>query len=307
MSRASVTAGLALGPAILAAALCAPSQGLAQAAPDRYGAPPAARGDAPPSAYAASPAPPSGGLRGRMLSWPGKSAVAYQPPAYAPQAVARYAPPQAYEGRGDRTGASYGAASPYRRYAGIAPAAYAQPTGPTAPAAYAPGPAPVSPAYGLRPQAEPAPRYARSPAPGASQDSWRPVFAGGPSSSAPQLAGAPAAQPPLRSSYAAAPASFAPPSSSAVGASRFAGLPPPRGSAAQRYGYAGGGDSHAVRFYSVHRPFGLQPDPAPIPPQFFTNTADLAAPPEPLPTERTGLTTSGSSHSVRAAPDTSAN
>jgi hypothetical protein len=37
-------------------------------------------------------------------------------------------------------------------------------------------------------------------------------------------------------------------------------------------------------FYSVHRPFGLSPDPIPLPRQFFADgSPDLAAPPPPLP------------------------
>lgn len=37
------------------------------------------------------------------------------------------------------------------------------------------------------------------------------------------------------------------------------------------------------RFYSVHREFGLKPDPIPLPQQFFADSAaDLAAPPPPL-------------------------
>jgi hypothetical protein len=41
----------------------------------------------------------------------------------------------------------------------------------------------------------------------------------------------------------------------------------------------------APRFYSVHRQFGVQPDPIPLPAQFFGDSpqADLAAPPPPLP------------------------
>jgi len=39
------------------------------------------------------------------------------------------------------------------------------------------------------------------------------------------------------------------------------------------------------RFYSVHREFGLTPDPIPLPAQFFADgqAADMAAPPPPLP------------------------
>ena len=78
-------------------------------------------------------------------------------------------------------------------------------------------------------------------------------------------------------------------------------------SVGRRYGYDPTED-HSVRFYSVHRAFGIQPDPAPIPPQFFTATADLAAAPGPLPEERSTTTTaSGTTHNVRAAPDTSTN
>ena len=51
---------------------------------------------------------------------------------------------------------------------------------------------------------------------------------------------------------------------------------------------------------------GLQPDPAPIPPQFFTATADLADPPAQAPSERT-VASGSSSRTVRAAPDTSVN
>ena len=37
------------------------------------------------------------------------------------------------------------------------------------------------------------------------------------------------------------------------------------------------------RLYSVHREYGLQPDPTPIPPQFFGPTADLSEPPAEEP------------------------
>ena len=40
--------------------------------------------------------------------------------------------------------------------------------------------------------------------------------------------------------------------------------------------------NQAPRFYSVHREFGLKPDPIPLPQQFFAAGADLAAPPPPL-------------------------
>ena len=41
---------------------------------------------------------------------------------------------------------------------------------------------------------------------------------------------------------------------------------------------------HPAHFYSVQRQYGLQPDPIPLPKQFFAaSTPDLAAPPPPLP------------------------
>jgi hypothetical protein len=42
--------------------------------------------------------------------------------------------------------------------------------------------------------------------------------------------------------------------------------------------------SQPPRFYSVHREFGLTPDPIPLPQQFFADSAatDMAAPPPPL-------------------------
>ncbi len=45
-------------------------------------------------------------------------------------------------------------------------------------------------------------------------------------------------------------------------------------------------NGEGVRFYSVHRPFGMRPDPAPIPPQFFAATPDLSDPPGPITNRR---------------------
>jgi hypothetical protein len=40
--------------------------------------------------------------------------------------------------------------------------------------------------------------------------------------------------------------------------------------------------SQAPHFYSVHREFGLNPDPIPLPRQFFSDgSGDLSAPPPP--------------------------
>ena len=89
-------------------------------------------------------------------------------------------------------------------------------------------------------------------------------------------------------------------------ANRAASLPPPRGYV-QRLTPAERAQADGVHFYSVHRPFGLQPDPAPIPPQFFTATADLSDPPGPLPTERSTASSKSGGVSVHATPDTSSN
>ena len=69
--------------------------------------------------------------------------------------------------------------------------------------------------------------------------------------------------------------------SPAAGAQRYA-----RTAAAATAGPASDGvhSSQPPRFYSVHREFGLTPDPIPLPQQFFADSAanDMAAPPPPL-------------------------
>ena len=311
MSRTSVPAALALGAAFLAPAVHASAQadryGPAMSAPAPYAEPAMAGGYAGPASVPAA-------VRGRMLDWPGKTAT--QVAAPAPRYAGRtYAPPQAYAAHG------YVAAS-RGRYAGGGASAPAPSTMTAAPAAGAYRPAtaayrvpsgyPVAtavPAYASLA----APSYRRPPSsesgePPASAGGWRPVFAppAAPAEAPPALAGAP--QPAPTSIYtpaSATPAAAAP----STAESRAAALPPPRGYLAPRAGSDTADASQGVRFYSVHRPFGIQPDPAPIPPQFFAATADLSEPPGPLPTERT--TTSGagakSSSTVRAAPDSGVN
>jgi hypothetical protein len=62
--------------------------------------------------------------------------------------------------------------------------------------------------------------------------------------------------------------------------------PPSRAAAAPAPASAAGSaaTNQAPRFYSVHREFGLRPDPIPLPQQFFADSggSDLAAPPPPL-------------------------
>lgn len=57
---------------------------------------------------------------------------------------------------------------------------------------------------------------------------------------------------------------------SVPGAPQGSGSPPdPRAAAAPS----------SVRYYTMHRDYHLQPDPIPVPPQFFGPTADLSQPP----------------------------
>ncbi len=342
MSRASVLALLALGAA--AAALPALAQDRygpsepAMAGPVASAPPPS--GPAPLRGRTLS----WPGKQAARITAPAYAPTgpthAYVSPAYAPEADASQAyAPQAYAAQpgAERSYASrgYGAStyptaistprsyapSPFgaRSYVAPAEASYAQRLYPGSTAARQPyaRPVPVRQAYGDAPPAQGAQREASAPpsyaTPSANADGWRPVFADTPSrasarptsaDAAPALAGAPGRPAELPPSiYTPASASEMTP------AQRAAAAPPPlrSASAAQRYGYDPS-QGHQVRFYSVHRPFGLQPDSAPIPPQFFTATADLSEPAGPLPTDRTTTTTTASGARVsHVAPDTSVN
>lgn len=58
-----------------------------------------------------------------------------------------------------------------------------------------------------------------------------------------------------------------------------------------------------ARLYSVHREYGMQPDPAPIPPQFFAQTADLSAPAtaDPVPNRAANAATRNAVNAARLA------
>jgi hypothetical protein len=62
------------------------------------------------------------------------------------------------------------------------------------------------------------------------------------------------------------------------------------------------GEGETARFYSVHRQYGLTPDPDPIPPQFFSQTADLGDPPGPSPVYKAASASGGSTTAVHPAP-----
>jgi hypothetical protein len=102
----------------------------------------------------------------------------------------------------------------------------------------------------------------------------------------------PAAYPPQPTSIYAAPQ---------APAQRQAPAPPRPGTVADN-GH-GAAANQGPKFYSVHREFGIAPDPAPIPPQFFTATADLSQPPPPVQSRRT-VTTNGVTRTVPTATDT---
>ena len=129
----------------------------------------------------------------------------------------------------------------------------------------------------------------KSPAPTAS-----PVAVARPSPAPTRIASAPAPRPaaaeapvPRMSLAAPQPPAYA---RAYVGEPRAAAaLPTPY---APAYPSAGAGAPTApgvaghvstARLYSVHREYGLQPDPAPVPPQFFGPTADLSTPETPDP------------------------
>lgn len=156
-------------------------------------------------------------------------------------------------------------------------------------AASAPAQAPAQlPAASSAPADQPAYRtlagYRTAPPSTGAANGWRPVYAA--QTQAPQApAPVQAALPSLAGQPQPAPASiYAPPRPRLVAPVQSAPLqtaqvaPRPPANPAQ-------GDER-VHFYSLHRQYGLQPDPAPIPPQFFSNTADLSEPPGPIPAQR---------------------
>ncbi len=80
--------------------------------------------------------------------------------------------------------------------------------------------------------------------------------------------------------------------------------PPARASAAPApiVQMAAANGQETVRHYSLHREFGMEPDPIPLAPQFFGNTADLSQPETPEPQRRT-VTADGKSHNALQPTD----
>jgi hypothetical protein len=84
-----------------------------------------------------------------------------------------------------------------------------------------------------------------------------------------------------------------------------AASPPPAGQPQSIYdppaearGAATGGET--ARFYSLHRPYGLTPDPDPIAPAAYTQTADLSVPPGASPADRAVSSTAVPPRAVQA-------
>lgn len=234
-------------------ALSATLHGVAHAqVADRYG-PAAPSYDATPGGAA----PVLAGAPVRMLSWPGKVAPAMATPSAqpAPLSPPAFTPMQtaAPRTRAVQVASAAVAPSPARpvdRY--VAPAAYA----PSAP----PAPSSSGPHYGLVQAVPPS--------------------SAGPSTRAPSIYDAPAPAGPgaPRQTVAAAPGPKAAPAEAANAAPADAAHP---GWAPPRRAWSQAGDT-GVRFYSLHRQYGVAPDPAPIPPQFFAATADLGEPAGPM-------------------------
>ncbi len=307
--RAPIPAALfACALALGVAASRADAQPHTTGAPDRYGyAPPDAqvtmarlrgRETAAAPAFSAAASPTL-----RLLSWPGKATPALRAdaapaepapasapvlrPARAAAAVRRApvrvasAPPAPVWTPRRRAPAQASASAPIgyapaRRF--TVPVPSAPPQGYATAAISAPGMTPSVPA------AAPAGVGVLPPPVRPWYQRWPEAASPGPSAFSgvgPSLAPAPPAAPPPA---AAAPvAVFSAPRPAAAPAVRTAALAPAGGTA---------------RYYSLHKPYGHGPDPAPIPPQFFGPTADLSAPETPEPARAT-LTASASS--ARAA------
>lgn len=255
--------------------------------PDRYGP------TAPAYETATAPMPAPAALAGaplRMLSWPGKvtPAPAAMPPpqdqAPALRPVAAFAPPRPWTAAAPRSQASFAAVAP-------APPAYPQaryvpPASETPPPSAAAG----TPHYGLVQAFAPLSRPTQTAAAPTLYDD------------------APAPQARTQSLRASVDADrVQPPSTPLAPSIKTASIAPADpahpGWAPPRRPWSQAGDQ-SVRFYSLHRQYGVPPDPAPIPPQFFAATADLSAPAGPSPRTISGAGTAA--QAARAAQATGA-
>lgn len=88
----------------------------------------------------------------------------------------------------------------------------------------------------------------------------------------------PTAQPAPAS--APAPEPYSPPAQASAAPTSIYAPPPPAAASAQPVRTAAA-TGQGPRLYSLHRDYGMQPDPIPLAPQFFGPTADLSAPETP--------------------------
>ncbi len=112
---------------------------------------------------------------------------------------------------------------------------------------------------------------------------------------------------PTPTAYVAAAGSASLPLPTSIHASPPSPLTPPAVAAPPA---ASADSGQPPRFYSVHREFGLAPDPAPapLPTQFFAASADLAEPPPPppphvLPAGQQAMTASARARADAGDPD----
>jgi len=117
----------------------------------------------------------------------------------------------------------------------------------------------------------------------AADQGWRPLY---PSA-------APTAQAQPRTIYD-------PPSQSAQPQAQLQAQPAPQQVAPQRSAQAQ--NPNGPHFYSLHREYGIEPDPIPIPPKFFGPTADLSAPP-PDPVLKRVTGSDGQTHTQAVPTD----
>jgi hypothetical protein len=157
----------------------------------------------------------------------------------------------------------------------------------------APDPAPVAEAAPPPPprrQPLPVSIYAPQPPPARKFASLGPVSAGAIGlREAPESAPAPAtvSYPPAATARPIAPTRPAPAATTAVKSKSSQPAPSTATVTATAASVSAAPATHAAlppRLYSLHREFGLTPDPIPLPKQFFADSAatDLAAPPPPL-------------------------
>ncbi len=214
-------------------------------------------------------------------------------PAQVPQAAALPPPPYAADARAAGLRPTlYGGAQGFDRYGGGG-------SHPPVQAAYGPSAAPVpyqGPRLGWSGKTD-APSGAQ-PAAYASRPYQAATYAPAPSPT-PYRTQAPRSHDP-QPQDAAAPAGwrYIPP----IGPREPAPPAPPTSIYAPPRPVATAADATGARHYSVHRDYGIQPDPIPLPPQFFGATADMSKPETDEPVRRT-VTADGKSHNALQPSD----